>query len=305
MSKASKSPKRVIKAAYEVGKEAFSDYSHRCSPQKFTQPQLFACLVLKAFFQTDYRGIEEILQDCPDWAGEIELEEIPHFTTLQKAEKRLLNKASTRKILVETIRKALTNRQMKRIVELAAIDGSGFESRHVSDYFMKRQNMTGQRVRHIRYPKANLLCDCSSHMTLAIDVCRGPSPDIVKFCQVLGEAIKNIKIKTLLADAGYDSERSHVFAREELGIRSIIPPLIGRRTSKLPKGRWRRLMRQRFDEEKYGQRWQVETVFSMIKRKLGSALTARNYHSQCRELRLKAITLNIMIIAAFLLLRFY
>jgi hypothetical protein len=93
---------------------------------------------LKAFFQTDYRGIEKILIDLPDLGRSIELKEVPHFTTLQKAEKRLLDKASTRKVLVETIRKALTARQMKRIVELAAIDGSGFESRHVSDYFMKR-----------------------------------------------------------------------------------------------------------------------------------------------------------------------
>ena len=244
MSKTSKSPKQVIKSAYEIGNKAFKEYSHRYSPKKFTQPQLFACLVLKAFFQTDYRGIEEILRDCPDLAREISLEEIPHFTTFQKAEKRLLNKDSTRKILVETIKKALSNKQMKRIVELAAIDGSGFESRHVSDYFMKRQNMTGKRIRHIRYPKVNLLCDCSSHMTLSLDVCRGPSPDIVKFKEVLLEALRNIKIRTLLADAGYDSEGSHEFAREQLGINSIIPALIGRPTNKLPKGRWRRVMKQ-------------------------------------------------------------
>ena len=47
---------------------------------------------------------------------------------------------------------------------------------------------------------------------------------------------------------------------------------------------------------RYGQRWQVETVNSMLKRLLGSALRARNYHSQCRELRLRALTLNVMIL---------
>jgi hypothetical protein len=31
-------------------------YSHRNSPKKFTQHQLFACLVLKNFLRTDYRG---------------------------------------------------------------------------------------------------------------------------------------------------------------------------------------------------------------------------------------------------------
>lgn len=305
MSKTSKDPKKVLQTAYEIGKGAFPEYSHKFSPRRFTQPQLFACLVLKAFFQTDYRGIEEILGSLSELRESIGLDQAPHFTTLQKAEKRLLNKASTRKLLQETIRKALTNQQMKRIVELAAIDGSGFESRHISDYFMKRQNMTGERTPHKFYPKAGLLCDCSSHMTLAIDVCRGPSPDISHFFEVLTDGLKRIGIRTLLADAGYDSERSHEFARQECGVRSIIPPLIGRPTSKLPSGRWRRAMKRKFAREVYGQRWQVETVFSMIKRKLGSALRARKYHSQGRELRLKAITLNIMILAVFFWLAYY
>jgi hypothetical protein len=55
-------------------------------------------------------------------------------------------------------------------------------------------------------------------------------------------------------------------------------------------------MREEFDLERYGQRWQVETVFSMIKRNLGSALNGRSYWSQCREMMLLAITHNIMIV---------
>ena len=47
----------LAKVALAAGKEAFSDYSHRYSPQIFTQPQLFACLVLKEFEKKDYRGI--------------------------------------------------------------------------------------------------------------------------------------------------------------------------------------------------------------------------------------------------------
>ncbi|HEV3447133.1 MAG TPA: hypothetical protein VG099_21010 [Gemmataceae bacterium] len=32
-------------------------YAHRFSPHTYTQPQLFACLVLKVFLKTDYRGL--------------------------------------------------------------------------------------------------------------------------------------------------------------------------------------------------------------------------------------------------------
>jgi hypothetical protein len=50
----------VAMVALAAGEEAFSDYSHKFSPQKFTpqkftQPQLFACLALKEFEKKDYR----------------------------------------------------------------------------------------------------------------------------------------------------------------------------------------------------------------------------------------------------------
>lgn len=205
----------------------------------------------------------------------LELSEVPHFTTLQKAENRLLSKVMTQKLLQQTIKEALSREQMKRIVELAAIDGSGFESRHSSHYFVRRRSSHNrgifQDLTYTQYPKLGLLCDCSTHMALAIDVGRGPSPDIWHFIKLLKEGLKNVGITTLLADAGYDAESSHEFAREKCSVESIIPPLIGRQTAKPPTGKWRRLMKESFDKESYGQRWQIETLFSMIKRRLGSA----------------------------------
>ena len=55
-------------------------------------------------------------------------------------------------------------------------------------------------------------------------------------------------------------------------------------------------MRNNFDKKTYGQRWQVETVFSMIKRNFGSALRARCYWSQCREMMLMVLTHNLAVI---------
>ncbi len=71
---------------------ALPAYSHRFSPKKFTQPQLLACLVLKEFLKTDYRGLVNFLADCPSLRAAIELEHVPHFTTVQKAADRLLKK---------------------------------------------------------------------------------------------------------------------------------------------------------------------------------------------------------------------
>src|ERR1700680_388684 len=95
----SKSPRTVAMVALATGKEAFSDYSHRYSPKKFTQPQLFACLVLKESQKKDYRGIWQLLIDCSDLANEIGLRLVPHWTTLQKASKRLLCQKNVRLLL--------------------------------------------------------------------------------------------------------------------------------------------------------------------------------------------------------------
>jgi transposase len=50
------------------------------------------------------------------------------------------------------------------------------------------------------------------------------------------------------------------------------------------------------DKAHYGQRWQAETVNSMIKRNLGSALRARTAPRRRNELLLRVVTHNLMIL---------
>ena len=92
----------------------------------------------------------------------------------------------------------------------------------------------------------------------------------------------------------YDAEWMHVVGRDMLDVRTLIPAKIGRPTDKPPSGHYRRLMWQRLHLTAYGQRWQSETVLSMIKRRLGSAVNAQTYWSQCRALMLKAVAHNIL-----------
>ena len=135
-----------------------------------------------------------------------------------------------------------------------------------------------------------------SHLILAVVTGRGPGPDDPYFRPALKQALQRISVGTMLADAGFDSEAAHKFAREECGMRTLIPPIRGRPTKKRPTGRWRGVMSTRFNKKKYGQRWQVETVNSMIKRLQSSALRAGKHWSQRREIVLRALTHNIMIL---------
>jgi hypothetical protein len=117
-------------------------------------------------------------------------------------------------------------------------------------------------------------------------------------------ALVHVTIATLLADAGYDWERAHTFARDGCGVRSVIPPEGGRPTGKLPSAKYRRLMRL-YRDFRYGQRWQAETVMSMIKRRLGAAVAGRGDASRARDVMLKVITHNLMLIVGGLAEVFY
>ena len=105
------------------------EYSHPCSPKKFTQHQLFACLVLKEFFKLDYRGVEALLVDSDSLRAIIDLRVAPDFTTLHKACRRLLRLPVCNQLLDETIAVAKRTPLLQSPVKVAAIDSSGFESR--------------------------------------------------------------------------------------------------------------------------------------------------------------------------------
>src|SRR5262249_9121701 len=111
----------------------------------------------------------------------------------------------------------------------------------------------------------------------------------------------------VLADAAFDSEESHRYCREDLGVRSTVIPLNRRsRGRRWPKARYRRQMVRRVRKKPrgsrhrrvYRQRWQAGKAISGDKRRLGSALGAKTEASRERECYLRVLTHNLMILAA-------
>ena len=87
-----KSPRAVAREALRLARETLPAYSSKFSRKDFTQHQLFACLALKTFFKTDYRGVVALLDDFPELRADLGLTKAPHYSTLCKAEPRLLKK---------------------------------------------------------------------------------------------------------------------------------------------------------------------------------------------------------------------
>jgi transposase len=293
MSQTSKSPKNVVRTALRVATRVLPLYSHHTSPKKFSQPQLFACLVLKTFFKTDYRSICIYLADMPDLRRTIGLKAVPHFTTLHKASQRLLAVDRCKILLHSTLW------GLKRLLPLAAVDATGLQSGHISPYFYSIREKTSKKLvwtHFTQYPKFAAIAGTATHMILSFLATRGPNRDSTHFKTILDSLSKDIKVRHILADAGYDKEDNHIYARKILGILTTIPPTCGSPPKNLPRKYYRRLMRLNFDAAAYKQRWQIETVFSMLKRNLGYTVKARIQTNQNAEIFLLAITHNILII---------
>jgi hypothetical protein len=302
VSTLTKSPLRVARQALAVAHGRLRLYAHKFSPKKFTQPQLFACLVLKTFLKTDYRGLVAHLAEHSDLRAVLGLEVVPHFTTPQKASRRLLRQRVARRLFRTTIRRFFHRR---RRLQRAALDSTGLDCGQASRYYIRRRNGTAkhwQTVAYSYYAKLEAAFDCTTHLMVGVLVGRGPRPDTDRFVPLLDATLANVPIGSALADAGFDSEANHRYAREDCGVRSFIPATSGRPTTKLPTGKYRRRMKQRLNKDygRYGQRAQAETGFSMFKRRLGSTVQGRSYWSQCRDLFLMAITYNLMLTFGFL-----
>src|SRR5436305_4635525 len=164
MSTLSKSPVHVAREALAIATKLLRPYAHKFSPKLYTQPQLFACLVLKTFFKTDYRGLTTILRDCTDLRRIVGLRCVPHCTTVQKARGRLLRLPRARRLLSATIRRHLKRR---RRVRRAAFDSTGLDCGQRSPYYVRRRSATSkewQRVTYHRYAKLELAVDTANHV---------------------------------------------------------------------------------------------------------------------------------------------
>ena len=149
MSKLSKSAVMVAKVALEAGKGALPRYAHKFSRHDYTLAQLFAILVLRKFFKTDYRMAIQWISEWSELRQALELyDKVPHFTTPQKAGDKLFDDALVRKLLKQTLDqfqgrygKDLDDDDIAWLLRIdqAAGDSSGFESRHCSRYFTNRR----------------------------------------------------------------------------------------------------------------------------------------------------------------------
>ena len=329
VSATSKSPRRVLMTAHHVAARAFPRHWNKYSRRDYTVPRLFACLVLKEFERKDYRGVEQLLLDCPDLRQSIGPAGAPDHTTLKRAADRLLKLPKARRVLDEAVAFARACKVLGPFVAPAAMDASGysrvlagtrgysrvlagthgFESRHVGAYFVRRGAEGGAaRGGPSRGPRRTPGSPSSGSPWSA----DAPGPVVRRRGRagVRSPALRRLPVPRPAAGVGEEGGR-----RRRVRLRGRPPPGPARpggadghpaadrpADGQAPAGRWRRVMRRLTGTKAarkrsgYTQRWQAETVNSMMKRNQGSALRARTHHTRNRELALRVLTHDLAVL---------
>ncbi len=314
-----RSARELMLRAYQLGQRIWPDFASPFSRQDFTQPQLFACLAVREFLKFSYRRAEAFFVDVPDWRAEINLLQAPDHNTLWRAFGKLLTPRRVKRAL-DLLAEEASDLASDLARKPLSMDSTCYEPHHRSGHYdrvcrkMQRENqrkdakppgkwgksVNASRSRKLRQmPKLSLAVAAASHRILAAKAVLGNGSDAPDFDGLLYHAWRRAPVKTVVADAGFDSEKNHRIARLDMNMRSVIPPKIGRPTNKPAQGRYRRLMQQRFvwkaDAMVYGQRAQSETVNSMMKRNLGECLRSIRKDRRKQEMLLKSLTHNLML----------
>lgn len=135
-----------------------------------------------------------------------------------------------------------------------------------------------------------LLADLDKQLILRQSIHKSPRHDNKDFMILMC----NMKIKTVCADKGYDSNENHRFVMQDLKAKSLIAiKNYSNKKHRNWKKDWRRVALKQFDEKEYNQRSKVETIFSCVKRKYGSSLRARDFYSQKKEVLCKLVAYNV------------
>ena len=277
-----------------VARRCVPDRLTRFAHPTYTPASLFAALLLREHMRLTYRSLEDLLRISPPLRRLFGFRIVPDHSTLWWFARRHLGGG----LIIAALRATVARvRGFPDRARQVALDSTGLGLSHTSWYFEWRAKRDrGQRG----WMKWALALWIEPQMLVAQRVRPGPCGDFSDLVP-LATAANDLKpFEQLVADAGYDSEANHRFCRETLGVDSLIPAKKRRSVTIVATTPYRQEMVRRLGEPglnadriAYRQRWKVETIMSVVKRRCGEALTARLEPTQRGQALLRGVVYNV------------
>lgn len=266
----------VARIAYRLCEQVVAPYAHPKSPHRFTQPQLLACVLLMFYVRKSYRDMEEWLLASDSICRELKLNEIPDHSTLNRTYKRVRIK------LLEDLQHRLLAELQPHELGIA-VDTTGYSPTQASMHYLAR---CGRKYDY--FYKGGYAVGIESQLILASLSGQGPGADTV-FLKPLRRKARRYGQRgrwMLLADRGFDAA--------SVCPGDLIPPIRRGGVLKQPSRieREELVCAARLDGF-FGQRWKVETVHSVIKRKFGDDIRSHKPSRRYREPIVKGLIYNI------------
>jgi hypothetical protein len=275
------------------------EYSSPKSKKTFSDHFKVGLLVIRKLMDLTYRDLCDLLRSTPGVLSAGGADRVPEHSTLCKFASRLPSE-----VLYAVIGE--TALMLCGTHTVAAVDATGFSESNASRHYIKRLKQLGTVDAAVRdYAKVTIAGDVTSKAVISCTVNCSNVADIRTFSPVLGRvADTGIPVAEVLADKGFDADHAHKDARDILGkdtevwipTRECEPKSQKSAGKHRPGGRYRKNMPDTIGESLYNFRAIVETINSMLKRKMGDTVYGRSIFSIQKEVLLMMIAHNLRLL---------
>jgi transposase len=214
----------------------------------------------------------------------------PHFNSVN----RYLSDPQLTDVLKELI--TASSLPMKAVEADFAVDSSGFSTSRYVRWFNRKY---GRETDNREWVKVHLMCGVNSKIVTAVDVSGWTAHDTNYFVPLVERTAAHFGIREVSADKAYLSHKN-LSAVEALGGMPFVP-FKSNTLEPTAAGTWAKMYhlfmyeREAFMEH-YHKRSNIETAFSMVKGKFGSALRSKSDTGQINEALCKVLAHNICVL---------
>jgi transposase len=188
-------------------------------------------------------------------------------------------------------------RPLIAVEESFAVDSSGFSTSRFMRWF---DHKYGKEMKQHDWVKAHVMCGVNTHIVTAVEIGEPNAADTKQLAPMLDTTKKSFKISEVLGDKAYSSKRNH----EIIGAAGATPFIAFQDNMRAPKAdgsMWTKMagyFQYHRDDflEHYHQRSNIETTFSMIKRKFDEGLRSRTDPAMRNEVLCKILCHNIVVV---------